>query len=89
MTQAYFDRTREDDPHALPNLEIFYAEEGEWGYDDNGERCEADDAAECMLNAEGYYWWACFPGCLPDSEPNGPFESEEEALNDAREGYDD
>lgn len=33
-----------------------------------------------------WYWWACFPGCLPDSEPSGPFDTEAEALADAREG---
>lgn len=27
----------------------------------------------------GWYVWACFPGCLPDSDPIGPFESESEA----------
>lgn len=21
----------------------------------------------------GWYWWACFPGCLPDGEPDGPY----------------
>ena len=31
----------------------------------------------------GYYWWACFPGCLPDGDPVGPFETEEEAVADA------
>jgi hypothetical protein len=33
----------------------------------------------------GWYWWACFPGCLPDGEPNGPFASSRQALNDADE----
>ena len=33
---------------------------------------------------EQWFWWACFPDCLPDSdEPNGPFYSEDEALKDA------
>ena len=27
----------------------------------------------------GYYWWACFPGCMPDGDPCGPFESYDEA----------
>ncbi len=31
----------------------------------------------------GWYWWACFPGCLPDSEPNGPFDTEADAYLDA------
>jgi hypothetical protein len=31
---------------------------------------------------KGWYWWVCFPGCLPDSEPQGPFDTEKEALAD-------
>lgn len=37
------------------------------------------------LDEPGWYWWARFPGCLPDGDPSGPFDSEEEALNDAQE----
>lgn len=33
----------------------------------------------------GWFYWPCFPGCLPDGEAMGPFETEEEALEDARE----
>ncbi len=36
--------------------------------------------------AAGWYWWPCFPGCLPDGEPNGPFETEAQATRDARGG---
>lgn len=32
----------------------------------------------------GFYWQSCFPGCLPDSDPVGPFENYESALLDAR-----
>ena len=33
----------------------------------------------------GYYWQAGFPGCMPDSEyPSGPFQTEDEAIQDAR-----
>jgi hypothetical protein len=35
--------------------------------------------------AGGWFWWACFPGCLPDGPPTGPFATYEEALTDARE----
>ncbi len=31
----------------------------------------------------GFHWRACFPGCLPDGDAFGPFETEEEAINDA------
>lgn len=32
----------------------------------------------------GWFWWSCFPGCLPDSCANGPFPSHAEALADAQ-----
>jgi hypothetical protein len=33
----------------------------------------------------GWYWQACFPGCLPDGEPVGPFETEKDAIESAQE----
>jgi len=36
-------------------------------------------AAESLA---GFYWWSCQPGCLPDGEANGPFETREEAEED-------
>ena len=32
----------------------------------------------------GWYWWPCYPGCLPDGEANGPFDTEAEAIADAQ-----
>lgn len=77
MPQAYSDPSRELDQNALPDLEVFYASAGEWHVDGDipNERCAA-----------GWYWQPCFPGCLPDGPPVGPFETEAEALADAREG---
>jgi len=35
----------------------------------------------------GWYYWFCLPGCLPDSDPFGPFETEAATIADAqREG---
>jgi hypothetical protein len=31
----------------------------------------------------GWYWWACFPGCMPDGDAMGPFKTQEEAEEDA------
>lgn len=76
--QAYSDPRRTSDPHALPDIEVFHATGGELGRDDDGNPLPA-----------GWYWWMCFPGCLPDSYPIGPFDTEEEALADARDDYDD
>jgi hypothetical protein len=39
--------------------------------------------------APGWYYWCCFPGCLPEGDPIGPFRSYEEARRDAEEnGFD-
>lgn len=35
---------------------------------------------------EGWYWWACFPGCMPDGEASGPFATSQEAYDNAQEG---
>ena len=35
------------------------------------------------IGERGWYWNACFPGCLPDGDPSGPFENEQEAIKDA------
>ena len=33
----------------------------------------------------GWYWWSCFPGCMPDGEKVGPFPSSSQAYDDANE----
>jgi hypothetical protein len=38
-----------------------------------------------MVAEPGFYWWPCFPGCLPDGDASGPFASEQDAINDAQE----
>jgi hypothetical protein len=69
--QIYTDPTRASDPHALPDAEVFHVD---------GPNYEA-----LQLEA-GWYWWACFPGCLPDGEPCGPFATKDEAIADAQQG---
>lgn len=32
----------------------------------------------------GWFWQSCFPGCLPDGEPVGPFKTWQEAKADAQ-----
>lgn len=36
----------------------------------------------------GWFWWTCFPGCLPDSSAFGPFKTQKEALEDAQSNND-
>lgn len=62
------------------SFEVFYAPEGEIC---SGESGECDEGFHDPSKA-GWYWWPCFPGCLPESEPIGPFGTEQEAINNAR-----
>lgn len=78
MTQFYFDPSRANDSHALPDAETFFDDGTSFARDFPGE-------AEGAL-AAGWYWQACFPGCLPDGEPVGPFETEGAAIADAQKG---
>jgi len=77
MSQFYTDPSRETDEYALPDAEVFWAATGEL----NGclEYLEEDETS-----LSGFYWQPCFPGCMPDGAPIGPFETEEEAIQDAR-----
>ena len=69
--RAYSTPERESDPYALPDIEVFHS------------ALYPREAGDTPLE-DGYYWWPCFPGCLPDGEPVGPFASQDEALADAR-----
>jgi len=74
MTRFYSDPSREDETYSLPNCEVFYAEAGELEWEGQEEPSEA-----------GWHYWYCFPGCMPDSDPIGPFKTEAEAIEAARE----
>ncbi len=42
---------------------------------------------EVFQRENEWYWWACFPGCLPDTDDAlGPFDTEDEAIDDAMNG---
>jgi len=72
--QAYSDPSREDDLYALPDVEVFHVP-----YDYQPEPEPGTDPYE-----KGWYWWSCLPGCLPDSDPIGPFATASDALTDAQ-----
>jgi hypothetical protein len=66
----YSNPKRAEDPYALPDVEVFQVPEDYQPEPDIDEQPYED----------GWYFWYCFPGCLPDSDPHGPYESEDEAL---------
>jgi len=74
MSQHYSRADREDDDYALPDVETFYLTGKDRDFvDDEGDPLE-----------KGWYYWYCFPGCLPDSDPFGPYTTEAEAIEAAR-----
>lgn len=101
MSQHYSDPSRETDPHALPDIEVFQLTAAEVVETDDDlmyealkrfplasmnsrERHKAIEWAivdGCVTG--GWYWHACFPGCLPDGQPNGPFKTRAEAIADS------
>lgn len=94
MSQFYSDPSREHDDYALPDCETFLHTHAK------RERCalnaghKAELYGECIVDDEGdclgsgWYYQYCFPGCLPDSEPSGPYDTERAAIKAAREECD-
>jgi hypothetical protein len=41
------------------------------------------EMARTLAGSPGWYWWACYPGCLPDGDAFGPFPTSYRALKDA------
>lgn len=80
MTYEYSNPRRASDPHSLPDVEVFY-HDGRYSEGD----CFSPECNDGEALQSGWYYWFRFPGCMPDSEPSGPFESEGAALADARE----
>jgi hypothetical protein len=42
-----------------------------------------DELARALSGSPGWYWWACYPGCLPDGDVFGPFPTSYRAYRDA------
>jgi len=91
--QAYSDPKRESNPYSLPDVEVFFmdmddflfAEPDTWMSEKMNDEEGIGTIMEHAKSLAGWYYWPCFPGCLPDGEAIGPFETEKEALEDAQE----
>ena len=69
MPQHYSNPSRATDAYALPDVETFYL----------NYQMTSEDGEQLPY---GWYYWFCFPGCMPDGEPVGPFETEAAAVAD-------
>lgn len=75
----YMDREALEHAGILLDVSDDDCEEPMWRHcDENNDLWPCDPATY-----EGYYWWACYPGCLPDSDLNGPYATLDEAHADA------
>ena len=103
--QVYSDPSRETDPHALPDVEVFEltaAEVVELDTDLMEEYASFHEYRLCNMNSKvreqmidsiiaqqgitgGWFYQFCFPECLPDSDPIGPFATADEARTAAQE----
>jgi hypothetical protein len=83
------------DPTALEGYHQFTSEEGEpygsfevfWLNSpelDSQKYARSQTDPDCGPQEPGWYWWACFPGCLPEGDPTGPFETSVAAYSDAQ-----
>ena len=69
MGRHYLDPADEADPYKLPTLVVEHDLDAR---DEDGEPCP------------GWFYAIGFPGCLNDTEPCGPFDTEQAAVADAR-----
>lgn len=98
MSRYYSDPSREEEPYALTDVEVWQDDAyrctecdsvfpGEVRHNGDGcPDCGSEDNDAWEPEVRGAYWYAFgFPGCLNDSEPSGPFETEEAAVKAAQE----
>ena len=83
-------------PQALPDIEVVHWPEavvidGElfesFHCPDAHNYIEAEMSKEFDVTIEpngGWYYWHCLPGCMPVSDPIGPFTTADDAVEDAR-----
>jgi hypothetical protein len=82
VSRFFTNPKREHDTWSLPDAEAFYVR----CKDDLGDNAGEDSTDE---DVRGWYVWSCFPGCMPDSEPDGPYKTEQAAIDAWRETHGD
>lgn len=70
-----------DDGSPYGSFEIFFHRGGHMVDQDPDDGMPLDDWRD--PEPPGWYWLACFPGCLPDGDSVGPFSTSMDAYYDA------
>lgn len=99
MPQHYLDPDQAEDPYSLPNIEVWQIEDEDEARDmavtltlrsdgyrelPDGSLTDPEPDPDLVPPVGSWFGWFCFPGCLPDSDPFGPYASEEEAVRELR-----
>lgn len=55
-------------------------------YSDPSRAADPFHLPDCIVfeTPDGWFWQSQMPGCLPDSDPIGPFDSRQEAIDDCQ-----
>ncbi len=69
---AFYYSKEPDGTYSMSDVEVSYIVEGEFEGEEGG------------FMEPGWYYRFCFPGCIPEGEYTGPFDSEEAAVEDMR-----
>ena len=94
MSYHFTDAPSESEPTALPDVKVFEAPNAtrcdecsalDLGGEGQGHGFLCSNSEGPWEHAGGWYYAFGFPGYLPDSYPVGPFDTEAEALQNARE----
>ena len=58
----------------------------EQAYSDPSRAADPYHLPDCIVfqTPDGWFWQSQMPGCLPDSDPIGPFDTRQEALDDCQ-----
>lgn len=95
MPQVYSNPQREAEEYALPDCEVFFHQHAKRELCALNAGYKAELYGECVLDEEGdclgtgWYYWSCFPGCLPGGDPFGPYDTQEIAIADCRDTWAD
>lgn len=50
---------------------------------DHAVKCDHCGNKEFTVPLTGWFYWCCMPGCLPEGDAMGPFDSADHAIADA------
>lgn len=89
MSAFHSDPARESDANALPDLNVQRFGSDTAPIYDEHDQPVLPGGGDRNSGHAGYYACFAFPGCLPDSEWYGPFESETDAVTYMRANFRD